>query len=391
MKNPEVLQKIRREWENHPVWARDARKKWYLALGRVRKILKECRDKQNQEVPEAAEIRRRLEEARLAVQDCPSTDNRKEFEIALVATYESLTEIRIGTGELVTDEDAISKLVEETYTELYTADLDTVQAETGRREALQLIDKKLTVEQNTKLGASPSEECIEEIRRSVPKDKAPGIDGVTAEVLVAGWSFMKNDCIAMEEKTGRIKGVNYGGETTLLHQIYADDTEINITMDETQFDQLTSVLQMYKDMSGAKLNLSKSLIMPLKPGRPPSWVYNTGCEVAAGSESFIYLGVSTSSPVSEKEITEGIIKKIRKRLSHWSNRLLSWPARTLLLRKVLAATPLYQLLSVGMDRKGIDAVERLCRQFLWGWADESSPKAAVIAWERIAQSAKDDG
>ncbi|KAL3678497.1 hypothetical protein R1sor_021453 [Riccia sorocarpa] len=53
-------------------------------------------------------------------------------------------------------------------------------------------------------------------------------------------------------------------------------------------------------------------------------------------------------------------------------------------------TPLYQLLSVGMHTKGLEDLEKLCRQFLWGWNEEGSPKASIIAWERIAAE-KDDG
>ncbi|KAL3696871.1 hypothetical protein R1sor_010947 [Riccia sorocarpa] len=88
----------------------------------------------------------------------------------------------------------------------------------------------------------------------------------------------------------------------------------------------------------------------------------------SAGRSFLYLRVNTSNPVNEGEISKAIIKKIEKRLAHWSNRLLSWPAKAILLRHVLAATPLYQLLSVGIKAKGIAGIEALCRQFLLGWS-----------------------
>ncbi|KAL3691386.1 hypothetical protein R1sor_005037 [Riccia sorocarpa] len=165
-----------------------------------------------------------------------------------------------------------------------------------------------------------------------------------------------------EERKGRLRGLSYGGDKTLMHQIYADGTGINLMMEEAQFDRLTLVLQQYEEMSGAKLNMSKSLIMSLKPNRTPSWVHNTGCEFADAGDNFIYLGVSTSILVNEQKIIKSIILKIRKKLSYWSNRLLSWPARTLLLRHVFAVTPLYQLLAVRIDGKGIEAVERLLKE-----------------------------
>ncbi|KAL3701463.1 hypothetical protein R1sor_019485 [Riccia sorocarpa] len=158
-----------------------------------------------------------------------------------------------------------------------------------------------------------------------------------------------------EEKEGRILGVCYGGENSLLHQIYADDIGINLTLCEEQFSRLKQVIQDFEELSGAKLNLGKSMIMPIRPARPPAWIHETGCEVADEGKSFKYLGISTSNP-----------------------------ARTLLLRHVLSATPLYQLMSVGLHSKGLEDLEKLCRCFQWGWSEAGSPKASLIAWERLA-------
>ncbi|KAL3693037.1 hypothetical protein R1sor_006688 [Riccia sorocarpa] len=41
--------------------------------------------------------------------------------------------------------------------------------------------------------------------------------------------------------------------------------------------------------------------------------------------------------------------------------------------------------------EGLDALERLCRQFLWGWKEHNNPKTSLVAWERIAQSRQDGG
>ncbi|KAL3695071.1 hypothetical protein R1sor_008722 [Riccia sorocarpa] len=41
---------------------------------------------------------------------------------------------------------------------------------------------------------------------------------------------------------------------------------------------------------------------------------------------------------------------------------------------------------VGLNHDGIDDLEKLCRQFLWGWSDDGTPKSSLIAWERLAQA-----
>ncbi|KAL3680641.1 hypothetical protein R1sor_023597 [Riccia sorocarpa] len=159
---------------------------------------------------------------------------------------------------------------------------------------------------HTKLDEIPSEELINEVVGSLPKDKSAGFDGVITEFLRAEWEFMHHDCYKMclwdtlkalgmdeinniriqrlvmggkaqahingavtgrfevqrglrqgcplapfaitthplmrllkeKEAAERIMGVAYGWEKTLLRQIYADDTGINLTMCKEQFTQL---------------------------------------------------------------------------------------------------------------------------------------------------------
>ncbi|KAL3680581.1 hypothetical protein R1sor_023537 [Riccia sorocarpa] len=193
------------------------------------------------------------------------------------------------------------------------------------------------------------------------------------------------------ERQGLIQGLNIGDGRTLLHQLFVDDTGICITAEESQFDKLREVIREFEIASGACLNLQKSLVMQLRPGVVPTWMDQVGCEIATPGRSFVYLGVTTSSPINEKNIAAEIVQKLMKKLKHWSNRFLSWPAKTLLLKHVLAATPLYQLLSVGLCKDGLDDLERLCRNFLWGWTEEGNPKHALVAWERIVQSKEGGG
>ncbi|KAL3688477.1 hypothetical protein R1sor_014786 [Riccia sorocarpa] len=438
---------------------------------------------------------RRLERARFQVQHDPTEEAKKPFEEALVAARrreqldtrisrircrikwlkdgdvstrfffaclraknkrEEITAVKLQTGEVITDEAQILSLIEETYGELYSAEDEGPGTVERRRAVLQMIDKRFSEEQNRHLEENPTDEFIEEIVRSLPRDKAPGFDSVTIEVLVAGWDFMRLDCLAMvrrvwrssrllskdnrdiidQQQTGFIAGrsivdnilslrmaqewVPVSNQEVMFVKLdfqkaydrvshsYLWDTLSALGMSvsnvrriqglvtggaaqEDHFNRLKEVIRTFEEISGAKLNLAKSLIMPISPTTPLEWVCNTGCEVAGPGKSFLDLGVSTSNPMDEGQVTMMITQKIMKRLTHWSNRFLAWPAKIILLKQVLAATPLYQLLSVGLEQAGLDKLETLCRQFLWGWVDLDHPKAAMIAWERVSQDRKDSG
>ncbi|KAL3680547.1 hypothetical protein R1sor_023503 [Riccia sorocarpa] len=53
--------------------------------------------------------------------------------------------------------------------------------------------------------------------------------------------------------------------------------------------------------------------------------------------------------------------------------------------------PLYQLMTVGLTNEGLDGLEKLCRQFLWGWQEQGTPRTALVAWERVAQAKSNGG
>ncbi|KAL3701988.1 hypothetical protein R1sor_020010 [Riccia sorocarpa] len=126
-----------------------------------------------------------------------------------------------------------------------------------------------------------------------------------------------------EERIGTIQGLNIGGGRTLLHQLFADDTGICITAVESQFNRLKEVIGEFEGASGACLNLQKSIVMQLRPRGTPTWLEQSGCEVAEPGKSFLYLGVRTSSPIDERAIAAKIVQKMMQKLKHWSNKILS--------------------------------------------------------------------
>ncbi|CAM6099469.1 unnamed protein product [Calypogeia fissa] len=59
-----------------------------------------------------------------------------------------------------------------------------------RQQVLKMITLRLNDEQNSELVKLPKEEEIWAVVDNLPKNKAPGLDGVTAEVLRACWGMV---------------------------------------------------------------------------------------------------------------------------------------------------------------------------------------------------------
>lgn len=81
------------------------------------------------------------------------------------------------------------------YSSLFKAHATVCSYSAERAEVLSLVCNKVTNAQNSALIRDPSEE---EIVQNFPKEKSPGLDGVTAEVLQNCWDWMKMDGCAHE-------------------------------------------------------------------------------------------------------------------------------------------------------------------------------------------------
>ncbi|KAL3697876.1 hypothetical protein R1sor_011952 [Riccia sorocarpa] len=208
--NPDTMNEVKKAWEEHPPWAKEDRMRWALAWARVRKVLISRKNKDRSELPDITAINRRLERAREKVQVHPSEENKQEFEEARqLARSREQIDVRISRIR-----SRIKWLHEgEAPSRFFFA---CVKAKNAREnikviklDSGTLVNEEdrileLTEAQNESLDEIPSEVLIEEVVQSLSKDKSQGVDGVIAEMLRAGWDFMKIDCYKMVTQVWRM-------------------------------------------------------------------------------------------------------------------------------------------------------------------------------------------
>ena len=117
-----------------------------------------------------------------------------------------------------------------------------------------------------------------------------------------------------------------------------------------------------------------------------SELLNCGCM----SIPFSYLGVQIGSNHRMKELWEGIMLKIRKRLAKRKGKFISLTGRVYLIKFVLSALPLF-LLSIFKMPKGVrDKIIHIEREFLCGWGHDHRKKAWVN-WDIICKPKSEGG
>ncbi|KAL3675227.1 hypothetical protein R1sor_025175 [Riccia sorocarpa] len=365
-----------------------ADKQRYIAL------LKEVRD---EDTVEKAIVRRRSRMRWVKEGDAPMS-----FFFALLKskqTQEQTKTMRNDEGALMTSETKILEYIQQSYSNLFEYSPTTPAQREKRREVLALIEKKVPEEVNRRLEALPTEEEIQKLVWSLAKEKSPGQDGLTAEAFKLGKGVRQGCSISPmlfalstqplmrllreAEKKGEIQGVSIPYRRPLLHRLFADDSGVGIRATKENFENLKAVISRFKDISGAELNLTKSMVIPMALDPVPGWLHDTGCQILKPEERVTYLGCVAGQNITEKEQAREVANKLIRRLAHWSHRLLSWPGRVTLLRHILRAIPIYQLLAMGLREEGFKQLKSICRDFLWGAA--SDVMSAVLKMKCVAR------
>ncbi|KAL3677832.1 hypothetical protein R1sor_020788 [Riccia sorocarpa] len=119
---------------------------------------------------------------------------------------ESIARLEAEDGRTVeTQQDIVE--VGHFYKSLYTNELETKEITVARAESLALIDRKVTQEENLEMEVEPDIKEVELTIEGMQREKAPGLDGVTVEVVINLWEEIKEDCMAMMRFVWSRKGI----------------------------------------------------------------------------------------------------------------------------------------------------------------------------------------
>ncbi|KAL3689702.1 hypothetical protein R1sor_016011 [Riccia sorocarpa] len=191
---------------------------------------------------------------------------------------------------------------------------------------------------------------------------------------------------------GTVQGIQLGDSMQILEALFADDTGLLLKATENNWKGATEVIQKFEVISGAKLNVMKSLAIPIGFTEPPLWLKQTGCKIANAGEIWTYLGCPIGVKISEEQILQFMLDKMTNRLQHWTTRMLSWESRVVLTRHILMVLPTYVLMVVGLTKDGYNELTKVCRRFVWGAKTlnlrmvSQLMENALLDWTHIAKA-----
>ena len=137
----------------------------------------------------------------------------------------------------------------------------------------------------------------------------------------------------------RIKG-RRGDEALVSHLLFADDTLVFCDTSQDQMAYLSWLLMWFEAISGLRINLDKSEILPV--GRVENLellAHEVGCKVGRLPTS--YLGIPLGANHKSMAVWDGVEERFRKRLAKWKRQFISKGGRMTLIRSTLSSMPIY--------------------------------------------------
>ena len=212
-----------------------------------------------------------------------------------------------------------------------------------------------------------------------------GMEALGMEAL----SCMINRAVDGNYISGSRVASGRGEDMSISHLLYADDTLIFCKADLDQLKFLSWILMWFEAMTGLKINLDKSEIIPV--GTVPNLVElasELGCKI--GSLPTSYLGLPLGAKHNALGVWDSIEERYRKKLAAWKTQYISKGGRITLIRNTLSSLPIYYLSLFRMPQKVCDRLERIQRQFLWG-GSAPEKKFSLVRWATMCSEKKKGG
>ncbi|KAL3697158.1 hypothetical protein R1sor_011234 [Riccia sorocarpa] len=185
LKNPAVLQKVKDVWTEELDSVRDERRRWARGWIRVKEVLKAARRDRAQKKQEEDALAKEL------------AWRRANLANDLAKWAKEAVEALEVNDEEVTGQEEILNEIHSFYAELFQAEDDSEDRREAREEVVSLIQKRLSLEDSSQISRMPEKAEIEGVVFSMKQDKAPGVDGLTVQILKICWEWIGDDCIRL--------------------------------------------------------------------------------------------------------------------------------------------------------------------------------------------------
>jgi hypothetical protein len=168
---------------------------------------------------------------------------------------------------------------------------------------------------------------------------------------------------------GLISGFSVGStdqnRVVVSHLLFADDTLVFCGADVRQIRHIGALLVCFEAVSGLKVNLPKSALVPVGPVDVIEQLAGyLGCGIS--SLPMKYLGLQLGASFKLKTMWAELEELMARRLAPWKRMYLSKGGRVTLIKSTLSNLPTYMMSLYPIPALVAKRIEKIQRDFLWG-------------------------
>lgn len=205
-------------------------------------------------------------------------------------------------------------------------------------------------------------------------------------VIAMNLPFMLNEAASQ----GRVKYHKNCEKMKLTHLFFADDLLIFI---DGSFESVQTVLQVLHEFEkrlGLAVRFQKISFYASGMSAQEIDTIQASTGMTCGTLPVRYLGVPLNSRKLNLANCEPLIHQIKKRLSSWSVKSLSFSGRLLLIKTVISGITTFWCSAFILPRACIKRINSLCSVFLWK-GDIESHNSAKIALDTVTLTKSQGG
>eukprot|EP00253_Pinus_taeda_P005844 PITA_05844 len=175
------------------------------------------------------------------------------------------------------------------------------------------------------------------------------------------------------------------GIKEINHSLFTDDTLLIGGASSLMARRFKRILDAFLSASGGKLNNRKCRIytwnVPPQIQQRISLILDIPVQRNWGS--FPYLGLPLAKESVKSEVWTKHIEKMRGLLQGWGASWLNLAGRTILIKAVLSALPIYQYTVIMAPTNAHKHLELIMRIFLWQGGKQETKKFSLVKWDQV--------
>jgi hypothetical protein len=167
--------------------------------------------------------------------------------------------------------------------------------------------------------------------------------------------------------------------------LYADDVVIFVEPSAEELQSVKLLMQSFGESSGLFTNFQKSAILPIYCNNIDTSTLSATLQCPLQAFPCTYLGLPLLDKRLCKSDLQPALDKLRGKVKGWNKGHFSFDARLLLVKHVLSALHIYQLLVIDPPIWLIKAIDKIRRGFLWN-NDEMAPGGkCLVSWGAVCR------